>query len=61
MTKKLYEILIQTAKERGEEIITKEIPFINDDVPKYLKMLKEFEEKSKKTSLYIGNQQVYNH
>lgn len=50
--KELEEKCRKAAEERGEkfEIITREIPFINDDVPRYLAFLEKFEEKSRKKS-----------
>jgi hypothetical protein len=35
------------------EIIEKKIPFTNEDVPKYLKMLKELEGQSKLTNIRV--------
>jgi len=36
-----------------DKIITKVIPFRNDDVPEFLKRFDEFEKKSRKTVIYV--------
>lgn len=58
--KKLREELIEkcrrAAEERGREfrIITKVVPFLNDDVPKYLTSLEECEKRAREISIMVG-------
>ncbi len=42
-----------TAQVKGK-VITKIIPFTNDDVPKFLHKLDKFEARSRKTCLMVG-------
>jgi len=42
-----------TAQAKGK-IITKIIPFTNDDVPKFLRKLDKFEARSRKICLMVG-------
>lgn len=47
--------LRQVLRERfGDKIIEVTIPFRNDDLPKFLRRLEEFEEESAKSKLMIG-------
>jgi len=41
-------------KCKGENIITRVIPFDNDDVPKYLELLERVEAESRKTVLMVS-------
>lgn len=52
--KELSDRLKEVAELRGDRIIEKTIPFLNDDVPKYLRRLNRFEEKSRKTNIRVG-------
>jgi len=51
--KRLLEAMTEAAKEHGDTIIDKVIPFTNNDVPKFLEKLAEFEEQSRKRSITI--------
>jgi len=55
--KELEDKCRKTAEKRGEEfiVITKEIPFINDDVPKYLQYLACLEAQSQKSEIIVGS------
>jgi len=54
--RELFEAFRRTAEEEGLECIVKEIPFKNDDVPRYLASLREFRRKSRenKSGIIIG-------
>ncbi|MBS3089139.1 hypothetical protein J4402_05215 [Candidatus Pacearchaeota archaeon] len=45
--KRFLDKLTRISTARGEEPITKTIPFVNSDVPNYLKRLDEFERSSR--------------
>jgi len=46
--------LLQDLKKKSTgKTISKNIPFINNDVPKYLKILANLEERSKRSSLVV--------
>jgi len=55
--KDLEEKCRKAAECRGEEfkIITKTIPFTNDDVPRYLAILEKIEEKSRCAKIMVGD------
>lgn len=46
-------LLHDLKKKSTGKTISKNIPFINDDVPEYLKILANLEERSKKSSLVV--------
>jgi hypothetical protein len=49
------ELLVKMSAKAGRRrIIKKVIPFRNDDVPKYLRELDKFEEKSRKACLMVS-------
>jgi len=39
---------------KGKDIITRVIPFTNDDVPKYLELLERVEAESRKTIIMVS-------
>jgi len=51
--RKLLRALTKAAKACGYKCITKTIPFQNDDVPRFLKKLHEFEKRSRKVCLIV--------
>jgi hypothetical protein len=50
--KKLLAGLVSNSKGK---VITKVIPFTNNDVPNFLRKLKKFEDRSRKISLMVGD------
>ncbi len=52
----LVEIMTRLSLEDGQEVFEVEIEFTNDDVPNYLKNLKQFEKDSRKANIYVRNQ-----
>lgn len=55
-SRRLLEVMERSAREEGLEIITKVIHFTNNDVPEFLKRLKEFENKSKEAKVRMRYQ-----
>jgi len=49
----LLDAMKAAAEEMGKEVIEVEIHFKNNDVPKYLKMLRKFEEMSRAVSINV--------
>ncbi len=47
-------LLRRMTKASGGCSVEMVVPFINDDVPRYLKYLKRFEKESRKTNLMVG-------
>lgn len=46
--------LIQELRKKcSGKIITKNVPFLNDDVPNYLRILADLEERSKHSSIVV--------
>lgn len=63
-SRNLHDAFCQTAIKAGLRPVTKTIPFPNnDDLPRYLKALDQFEEKSRTTTItvrsYVPHQQTY--
>lgn len=46
----------EEAEKKGEkfEVVTRVIPFLNDDVPNYLRKLAYLEEESRKSKIEVG-------
>lgn len=47
------QMLLRLMSAGRTDVITKTIPFLNDDVPKYLENLRRFREESAKVSILI--------
>ena len=58
--KKMLEQMIEASKKRGEEIITKVIPFRNDDVPNFLREFNKWIKESEKSKLRFKNYNTTN-
>ena len=50
-------LLTRMAARSRKPVIRKVIPFLNDDVPKYLRMLDEFEQQSRRANLVVSQHQ----
>tara|TARA_Y100000310_G_C20249235_1_gene608301 strand:+ start:261 stop:452 length:192 start_codon:yes stop_codon:yes gene_type:complete len=51
--RELSDALVNVASQNGDEVITKEIPFKNNDVPTFLGRLDEFEDYSRKRKYMV--------